>query len=98
MFWLLVNATIEFRTCLSSLVRTGLAQYKMGVNKLTFYDLKERQAGRKSSVSESGHTQIGLAVIETHPIQYHAPVYRHLQSNLGIEVAVVYGSDFSVTG
>ena len=39
-----------------------------------------------------------LAVIETHPIQYHAPVYQVLQRDFGIPVTVIYGSDFSVTG
>ena len=39
-----------------------------------------------------------LSVIETHPIQYHAPVYRHLQEALGIPVTVIYGSDFSTVG
>lgn len=40
----------------------------------------------------------GLAVIETHPIQYHAPVYRSLQQRYGIPVTAIYGSDFSVAG
>ncbi len=39
-----------------------------------------------------------LAVIETHPIQYHAPVYRELQSQFGISVSAIYASDFSVAG
>jgi glycosyltransferase involved in cell wall biosynthesis len=39
-----------------------------------------------------------LAVIETHPIQYHAPVYRELQSRHGISVSAIYASDFSVAG
>lgn len=39
-----------------------------------------------------------LAVIETHPIQYHAPVYRALQTEFGVPVTVIYGSDFSVVG
>ena len=39
-----------------------------------------------------------LAVIETHPIQYHAPVYRALQARYGIPVTAIYGSDFSVQG
>jgi glycosyltransferase involved in cell wall biosynthesis len=39
-----------------------------------------------------------LAVIETHPIQYHAPVYRALQQQLGVPVTAIYGSDFSVAG
>ena len=39
-----------------------------------------------------------IAVIETHPIQYHAPVYRELQTRLGISVSAIYASDFSVAG
>src|SRR3989442_94148 len=39
-----------------------------------------------------------LAVIEMHPIQYHAPVYRVLQTQFHIPVTVIYGSDFSVVG
>lgn len=39
-----------------------------------------------------------LAVVETHPVQYHAPVYRAIQQAHGIEVTAVYGSDFSVAG
>jgi hypothetical protein len=37
-----------------------------------------------------------LAVIETHPVQYHAPVYRALQTQFGVPVTAIYGSDFSV--
>jgi glycosyltransferase involved in cell wall biosynthesis len=39
-----------------------------------------------------------LAVIETHPIQYHAPVYGAVQRDFGVPVTVVYGSDFSIVG
>jgi len=39
-----------------------------------------------------------LVVIETHPIQYRAPVYRALQAKYGVPVTVIYGSDFSVAG
>jgi glycosyltransferase involved in cell wall biosynthesis len=39
-----------------------------------------------------------LAVIETHPVQYHAPVYRAVQREFRIPVTAVYGSDFSVVG
>jgi len=39
-----------------------------------------------------------LAVVETHPIQYHAPVYRALAQRHGVPVTAVYGSDFSVEG
>jgi hypothetical protein len=39
-----------------------------------------------------------LAVVETHPIQYRAPVYRALANQLQVPLTVIYGSDFSVTG
>src|SRR5687768_478811 len=39
-----------------------------------------------------------LAIIETHPIQYHAPVYREVQKRFDILVTAVYASDFSVVG
>lgn len=39
-----------------------------------------------------------LVVIETHPIQYHAPVWRQVQQAHGIPVTAIYGSDFSVAG
>jgi glycosyltransferase involved in cell wall biosynthesis len=40
----------------------------------------------------------GLVVIETHPIQYHAPVYRCVSQNYGVPVTSIYGSDFSMAG
>ncbi len=40
----------------------------------------------------------GLVVIETHPVQYHAPVYRMLQQCFGIPVTAIYSSDFSLAG
>jgi glycosyltransferase involved in cell wall biosynthesis len=39
-----------------------------------------------------------MLVVETHPVQYHAPVYRALQQRFGVPVTAVYGSDFSVSG
>ncbi len=39
-----------------------------------------------------------LVVIETHPVQYHAPVYRSVEQEFGIPVTAIYGSDFSVAG
>ena len=39
-----------------------------------------------------------LTVIETHPVQYHAPVYRTLQEKFNIPLTVIYGSDFSIAG
>jgi glycosyltransferase involved in cell wall biosynthesis len=37
-------------------------------------------------------------VVETHPVQYRAPVYRAVEQTYGIPVTVIYGSDFSVAG
>jgi glycosyltransferase involved in cell wall biosynthesis len=39
-----------------------------------------------------------LFVIETHPVQYHAPVYSAVQRQFSIPVTAIYGSDFSVAG
>src|SRR5512135_135678 len=39
-----------------------------------------------------------LLAIETHPIQYHAPVYRVLQQKFSVPVTAIYASDFSVAG
>lgn len=39
-----------------------------------------------------------LAVLETHPVQYHAPVYRRLVAAHHVPVTAIYGSDYSVRG
>lgn len=39
-----------------------------------------------------------LVITETHPVQYHAPVYRRLAQEPGVAPTVIYGSDFSVAG
>ena len=39
-----------------------------------------------------------LAVCTTHPIQYQAPVWRHLSTQPDIELKVFFASDFSVKG
>jgi glycosyltransferase involved in cell wall biosynthesis len=39
----------------------------------------------------------GLVIVETHPVQYHAPVWR-AAAKLGVPLKVVYGGDFSVRG
>ena len=39
-----------------------------------------------------------LVVFQTHPVQYHAPVFRAVQAQHGIPVTAIYGSDFSVAG
>ena len=38
-----------------------------------------------------------LIVAETHPVQYHAPVWRAC-ARLGLPIHLVYGSDFSIAG
>jgi len=38
-----------------------------------------------------------LVIIESHPVQYHAPVYREV-ARAGVPLVVLYGSDFSVVG
>lgn len=39
-----------------------------------------------------------LVVVTSHPVQYHAPVYRAVQAQYNIPVVVIYESDFSVAG
>lgn len=39
-----------------------------------------------------------LAVVGTHPVQYHAPVYAALAKQFGVPVHAIYGSDFSIKG
>lgn len=39
-----------------------------------------------------------LTIVETHPVQYHAPVYRMIKERFNIPVTVLYESDFSITG
>lgn len=39
-----------------------------------------------------------LTVVSTHPIQYHAPIYRALQTQFGVPVTAIYSSDFSIVG
>jgi glycosyltransferase involved in cell wall biosynthesis len=38
-----------------------------------------------------------LTIVETHPVQYHAPVYRAVHDQ-DVPVVVIYGSDFSTSG
>jgi glycosyltransferase involved in cell wall biosynthesis len=39
-----------------------------------------------------------LVVLESHPVQYHAPVYRCVQQRFGVPVTAIYGSDVGATG
>ncbi len=61
-------------------------------------DCRPQDAANETIASIHRPHSAPLAVIETHPIQYHAPVYRHLQTSLGISVTAIYASDFSVAG
>lgn len=40
----------------------------------------------------------GIVVVDHHPIQYHAPVFRCVQQRFNIPVTAVYATDFSVSG
>lgn len=55
-------------------------------------------ASRKALPGKQGAGVMTLAVVSSHPIQYHAPVYRTLQRQFGLPVTAIYGSDFSVVG
>jgi glycosyltransferase involved in cell wall biosynthesis len=39
-----------------------------------------------------------LAVVNSHPIQYFAPLYRHLNAESEVDITALYGSDFSLRG
>ena len=41
---------------------------------------------------------IKLAVVNSHPIQYFAPLYAYLQASGQFEVSALYASDFSLRG
>src|SRR5207244_4747676 len=51
-----------------------------------------------TALSQKAVCQTELLAIETHPIQYHVPVYRQVEQTFGVSVTVVYGSDFSIAG
>jgi glycosyltransferase involved in cell wall biosynthesis len=43
-------------------------------------------------------TRLRVAFVNTHPIQYFAPMYAYLQRERGIDVTALYLSDFSLRG
>ena len=45
-----------------------------------------------------GSPKVRVAVFNTHPIQYYAPIWRKLAKSPELEVQVFYGSDFSIRG
>ena len=46
----------------------------------------------------NNHRRLKIAICATHPIQYQAPLWRHLAQRAGVQVKVFYGSDMSVRG
>lgn len=53
---------------------------------------------KSSSSPGTGPEKIRVAVFNTHPIQYYAPIWRKLTGFGDLDVSVFYGSDFSVRG
>ncbi|MEI6377248.1 MAG: glycosyltransferase, partial [bacterium] len=52
----------------------------------------------RNSSNRIGSGKIRVAIFNTHPIQYYAPLWRKLSEFSDLEVMVFYGSDFSVRG
>jgi glycosyltransferase involved in cell wall biosynthesis len=50
------------------------------------------------SAASRGSRRAPLAVIGTHPVQYHAPVYTAVAKRFGVPVHAIYGSNFSIKG
>ena len=66
---------------------------------------KKRQAvieetrGLLSAAHESSTTKVTrIAVLNSHPIQYFAPLYAYLNAAPDLEVTALYLSDFSIRG
>jgi glycosyltransferase involved in cell wall biosynthesis len=55
-------------------------------------------AARIGAAAVRERTVSPLVIVETHPVQYHAPVYRAVENTYDIPVETIYGSDFSVAG
>ena len=41
---------------------------------------------------------MSLLVIDTHPVQYRSPLYRYLNNYSNLDIKVIYGSNFSISG
>lgn len=52
----------------------------------------------RREVMKNRQRKIRVAVYNTHPIQYYAPLWRKLAAFNDLDVTVFYGSDFSVRG
>jgi glycosyltransferase involved in cell wall biosynthesis len=73
-----------------------MVECETGGNIVSRHGILSAQSGSMSRVPPRASAP--LVVIETHPIQYHAPIYRALQAGFGVPVTVIYGSDFSIAG
>lgn len=48
--------------------------------------------------NSQGQERYRVAFVNTHPIQYFAPLYAHLQAASGLDITALYLSDFSIRG
>ncbi len=55
-------------------------------------------ATHSSAHSNEPHPRVRLAYLVSHPIQYQAPLLRRIAQDPGIDLTVLFGSDFSVRG
>jgi glycosyltransferase involved in cell wall biosynthesis len=55
-------------------------------------------ASAQSYSDRSSHPPVRLAYLVSHPIQYQAPLLRRIALEPGIDLTVLFGSDFSVRG
>ena len=53
---------------------------------------------RKSYAEADAGRRFRVAFVNTHPIQYFAPLYAYMQGQAGIDVTALYLSDFSIRG
>lgn len=49
-------------------------------------------------IPHPSRTKIRVAIFNTHPIQYYAPLWRKISAYSDFDLTVFYGSDFSVRG
>lgn len=55
-------------------------------------------AGGTASTEPASTAAYRVAFVNTHPIQYFAPLYRYLTHNCGLDTTALYLSDFSIKG
>lgn len=59
---------------------------------------KPARGERKGYISTEAERRFRVAFVNTHPIQYFAPLYAYMQGQAGIDVTALYLSDFSIRG